>query len=130
MKNFTLKHLAGICLTGIIVISMTLCTMDIEKADLMKDIPLSSGAHSPINIIGNANLTAFCEGNASQLGTKDKPFIIQGYEINASLGVGLFIEDTDLHLIIRNCKVENNSINLGESPYGISLVNCFQCKYH
>jgi parallel beta-helix repeat protein len=42
-------------------------------------------------------------------GTKDDPYIIEGWKIDASKGVGIYIRDTESYFVIRNCLIENGS---------------------
>ncbi len=66
--------------------------------------------HPPIFINGNDDFT-WENGVVSGNGTKGNPYIIEGWEINAS-GVyyGIFIWNTDAYFIIRNCYIHDSKI--------------------
>ena len=112
----------GICVAGIILLSTTGYSMNGVEINSSENSPVSSSVHAPIDIMGNAELIAYCAGNGTD-GSSGNPFILEDFEVNAIGGTGIFLKDTDLHVIIRNCRVENNT-DTGGSPYGISLVNC------
>jgi parallel beta-helix repeat protein len=60
----------------------------------------------PILIDGNAGFTP-ANGIAFGLGTENSPFIIEGWDINASSANGIEIRDTTAYFVIRNCYVHN-----------------------
>ncbi len=60
--------------------------------------------HDPIYINGNADFTSF-NGVTDGNGTPSDPYIIDGWEINASAANGIEIRNTDAHFIIRNVYV-------------------------
>lgn len=82
---------------------------------------LALTAHDPILIDGNAGFT-----NASGVvwgsGTESDPYIIADWDIDASTTVGLLIQGTDAHFIVRNCYVHESN----PYPYAgsITLLNC------
>jgi parallel beta-helix repeat protein len=54
------------------------------------------------------------------MGTADSPYIIEGWDINASTDWGIDIEDVDAYFIVRGCYIHD-----GASGYdGIDLVSC------
>lgn len=64
-------------------------------------IAAALNTHDPILIVGNANFTSangVCGGN----GTAADPYIIEGWDINASTGNGIEIRNTTAHFVIRN----------------------------
>jgi parallel beta-helix repeat protein len=80
---------------------------------------LALTVHNPILIDGNAGFT-----NASGVvwgsGTESDPYIIEGWEINASTANGIEILNTDAHFSVRKCLAYD-----GAYPYsGIRLGNC------
>lgn len=83
--------------------------------------------HGPIYVNGNNNFvsTAEREGWKGD-GTKEDPFIIENYDIDArGAGNAIMISNTDLHFVIRNCMVYNaawlsNPYLAGE---GIAMYN-------
>jgi len=79
-------------------------------------------SHKPIHINNNNFTTAngVIEGN----GTENNPYIIENWCIDADTADGIKIENTDKHLIIRNCATYNgyNPIN-STYHYGINFYN-------
>ncbi|UCF08896.1 MAG: right-handed parallel beta-helix repeat-containing protein, partial [Thermoplasmata archaeon] len=78
--------------------------------------------HDPIHIDGNADFTAQAasEGWPGD-GSEGNPYIIDGYEINASTNNGIFITETSVYFQIKNVYVRD-----GEPSYcGIYLINAF-----
>jgi parallel beta-helix repeat protein len=79
-------------------------------------------AHAPIHINGNADFAnqAQQEGWAGD-GTQGNPYIIEGYDINGNGGTYcIWIENTDVWFVIRNCKVWNATGTASE-PYGTGI---------
>ena len=74
-------------------------------------------SHDPIHIAGNDNFTS-ANGVVGGLGTADDPYIIEGWNINASNADGIEISNTNAHFIIRNCYVHEGRVN---KKYGIYL---------
>lgn len=58
--------------------------------------------HNPIHIEGDSNFTA-ANGVTGGNGTQNNPYIIEGWEINASSANGIEIGNTNAHFVIRNC---------------------------
>jgi parallel beta-helix repeat protein len=63
----------------------------------------------PIHICGNKDFADQASKNGWRgNGTKDNPYIIENYEIDASgSAYGIWIENTDVWFVIRNCKIRN-----------------------
>lgn len=76
--------------------------------------------HEPINIIGDAALTAYCEGNGTD-GSWNNPHVVKNYIIDANGGDGISISNTQLFLRIQNCTIFNATNTLCQ---GIKLSNC------
>jgi len=73
--------------------------------------------HDPIYIEGNQDFTPE-NGVASGSGTEDDPYIIEGWDIDASgYSDGIFVEGlgSDVWLVIRNCRI------FGAANHGIRL---------
>jgi parallel beta-helix repeat protein len=64
--------------------------------------------HPPIYIVGNNQFTN-ANGVVSGSGTKNDPYIIENWEINASNDNGIEIKSTTAYFIIRNCYIHNGS---------------------
>ena len=82
-------------------------------------------SHSPIRINSNADFTA-ANGVVSGSGTKDDPYIISGWDIDAhGAGTAIYIGNTTAYFVVENCVLNNASYN--ETPYftgaGITLYN-------
>jgi parallel beta-helix repeat protein len=67
-------------------------------------------SHDPIGINGDANLfeTATREGWPGN-GMEENPFIIEGYEIDASNRTAIWIRSTSLFFVIKDCKIRDTS---------------------
>jgi parallel beta-helix repeat protein len=76
--------------------------------------------HDPIFIDGDEGFT-----NASGVvwgsGTESDPYIIEGWDINASTANGIEIRNTDVRFIVTACHLYDGRWNYG---HGIYLVNC------
>jgi len=94
-------------------------------------LPQSAEEVSPIYIDGNTDLDNFTNKTGS--GTLNDPYIIKNLEIDAdSIGSGIEIKNTDKHLIIINCTIENSGILSNESNAGIVIdhsinINITEC---
>ena len=88
--------------------------------------------HSPILIDGNGNFTA-ANGVSSGSGTMSDPYIIQGWDINASGlpccyawgNAGLLVQNTNASFIIRNVHVHSGlplSLGINLLRFSNSLV--------
>lgn len=64
--------------------------------------------HAPISIVGNGDFTT-TNGVTSGNGTIGEPFIIEGWEIDASSADGIYIRDTTSYFIIRDIFVHNGT---------------------
>ncbi|MFX0102788.1 MAG: right-handed parallel beta-helix repeat-containing protein [Candidatus Hodarchaeota archaeon] len=80
--------------------------------------------HAPIIINNNSELELFVAGNGTN-GTAGNPHVISNYYINCNnSSQGIFIQNTDLHLTIENCRISNASFKLGDTvDSGIQLIN-------
>lgn len=87
----------------------------------VKSVFHSSGytEHSPISITGDGEFTKV-NGVVRGSGTASDPYIIAGWEINASGASGIFMNHTDAHVVIRNCYVHGGALG----HIGIFLSNC------
>jgi len=80
---------------------------------------LALTAHDPIFIDGNSGFTN-SSGVVWGSGTGSNPYIIEGWDINASAANGIEIRNTDAHFIVRGCHVYD-----GEWDYdGVHLWYC------
>ena len=74
-------------------------------------------SHSPITISGNSDFVP-ANGVVGGSGTLSDPFIIEGWEINASGAIGIDISNTDAHFRISNVYIHSREWNI----VGISLL--------
>jgi parallel beta-helix repeat protein len=75
--------------------------------------------HEPILIDKDANFT-FANGVTNGSGTVSDPYVIEGWDINASEGHGISIRNTEAHFVIRNVLVHDG---YPEKNDGILLFN-------
>jgi len=85
--------------------------------------------HDPIYISGDDDFTPE-NGVTGGSGTKDDPYIIEGWEIDASKArsrsppnnpAGIYIEYTRAYLVIRNCRIYDGVNKRLNPAYGIGL---------
>jgi len=57
--------------------------------------------HTPILIVGNADFTP-ANGVSSGTGTPSDPYVIEGWDINASTAVGIDVRNTNTPFVIRD----------------------------
>jgi hypothetical protein len=80
--------------------------------------------HSSILIVGDENFTSE-NGVSGGSGTADDPFIISGWEINASTQAGIQIVGTSKHLTIDQVKIHGNGSQNGvwlQSSFNVSVI--------
>jgi parallel beta-helix repeat protein len=78
--------------------------------------------HDSIIIVGDASFAenATIEGWPGN-GTEENPYIIEGYEINASTSDGIVISSTKAHYIIRDTRIFYGNHSERSHDYGIDL---------
>lgn len=75
--------------------------------------------HAPILIVGDANFTA-ANGVTAGSGTAADPYVIDGWEINATTSNGIDVRNTTAHFVLRDLFVHGAGI----APFaGVSLNN-------
>jgi|GEM_PF-1383821 len=81
-------------------------------------------SHEPIYIDGNEDFAsqASSEGWAGD-GTEGNPYVIENYDINASSADGIYIYNTDVYFIIRNCTIHDGKSNNHDCIYFYSVTN-------
>ena len=83
--------------------------------------------HDPIYIKGNQNFT--CEnGVIGGNGTKDNPYIIEGWYIEANATDGIRIESTTAYFVIRNCIICGNKEHAGISFFNVINGKIEKCR--
>lgn len=78
--------------------------------------------HQPIRIDGNAEFTG-ANGVTGGSGTLIDPYVIEGWEINASVRTGIEIRNTDAHFVIRDVLVHSGANWSIMTHDGIYLYN-------
>ncbi|MCG2826452.1 MAG: right-handed parallel beta-helix repeat-containing protein [Thermoplasmatales archaeon] len=78
-------------------------------------------SHDPISIDGNDDFIVGQNGVVSGSGNEGDPYIIENWDINASSGHGIWISNTDVYFIIRNCVIHDGESNYHESIHFDSL---------
>jgi len=81
-----------------------------------------SGPHAPIHINGNADFQNQASTNGwTGDGSQGNPYIIAGYEIDGNGGTYcIWIENTDVWFVIRNCNLWNATSGASE-PWGTGI---------
>jgi len=77
--------------------------------------------HAPILIEGDANFTA-ANGVTGGSGTPADPFLIEGWEINASAAVGVVLVNTIAHFVVRGVYVHSGGLGVGYDGIGLAWV--------
>ncbi|MEM4232924.1 MAG: right-handed parallel beta-helix repeat-containing protein [Thermoplasmata archaeon] len=77
--------------------------------------------HEPIRIVGNSMLSGK-SGVVRGSGSETDPYVIEGWTIRTASGAGISINDTDVHLTLRNIRVINEGTEESASV-GILLTN-------
>jgi parallel beta-helix repeat protein len=88
-------------------------------------IPTNASAyntHNPIYINGNENFTS-ANGVTGGNGTESDPYMIEGWDINASSANGIEIRNTDAYFIIRNCYVHDGNYYDNDGIYFNNVQN-------
>ena len=95
--------------------------------------------HDPIYIEGNSDFTEE-NGVTGGDGTRNNPYIIEGWEIDSSNMDGITIKKVDVYFIVRNCKIQGNNeyngiyftnvknsvisnVTVSNNEYGIFIVS-------
>ncbi len=92
----------------IVVLLVVLLMLSLHPLVVLPEDASAHTPHNPIHIEGNVNFTA-ANGVVSGSGVWDDPFIIEGWEIDVSIGgfAGILIANTDVHFIIRDVYVHS-----------------------
>ncbi|TET89923.1 MAG: hypothetical protein E3J35_08450 [Methanomassiliicoccales archaeon] len=109
------------------VLMVTLLALSLST---LVDLPEEASAYTPrppILIVGNwgfVPVNGVTEGN----GTSSNPFVIEGWEINASSTDGIRIMNTTSHFIIRNVYVHSGVMDPFDFHRGIALYNASNAR--
>ena len=122
-------HLLAVLLFVIGIVTISLATMNYPDDRTSGDIvtKIKGIPHSPIRINNNTDFDKLAgnegwPGNGSSV----NPYIIEGYDIDAAdNGPGIYIGNTTVYFVIKNCSIHNSSVDI--SVYyqgaGIQLSN-------
>jgi parallel beta-helix repeat protein len=98
----------NLVLIEVMILSVLISIFHVNtKADLSNLDALES--HEPININGTENFT-YENGVVSGKGIVLDPYIIENWDIDASIGVGIEIQNSRVHFIIRNCWIHDGGL--------------------
>ena len=97
----------------------------IDGAVASDEYPLTTSksiSHAPIFINGNDGFLGLNDttGISWGSGTADDPYMIEGWDIDASAMHGIRIQNTNVYFIVEECYIHNG----GSIYYGIYLYNC------
>ena len=114
----------SLILLGILLLS-ALSIFDSTAQNHIKTHTLAYAFHAPIKITGNAGFSGpnATTGITNGSGTASDPYIIEGWDIDASTANGIDIESTNAHFVIMDCYIHGGSSNF----HGILITNCFNC---
>ncbi len=108
------KHRALLTIVMVFLPSVILSSLVLIPEEVSAYTP-----HNPIRIDGDGEFTA-PNGVTGGSGSPTDPFIIEGWEINASADRGIFIINTQAHFYIRDVYVHSGSMDTPEND-GISI---------
>ncbi len=115
---------------SVMIITLFICTslIDLEPFNnpsiQMQENPRSASSYNPIIINGSIGYNWSDYTNITGSGSVELPFIIEDFEIDSlGSGSGIFIKDSEFHVIVRNCTI-NNSGYLDYYDAGIRIENC------
>lgn len=129
-ENHSRGNMLAVLIASILIISLitalfiTLAHSDSNNPASNVPARIGYSTHPHISINGNSefNNTLFpSNGVVSGNGTASDPYIIDGWDIDASIGFGIWITNTNAFFIIKNCDIHG-----GFPSYfpGIALSNC------
>ncbi|MFX0026940.1 MAG: nitrous oxide reductase family maturation protein NosD [Candidatus Hermodarchaeota archaeon] len=125
-KKFILLLIALlIIMVSIPVLGVIVCLKDETRIESISN-PCTSVSHPPIIINNNTELDTFCFGQGTDGMSWLTAHVIEDYEIDAGgSGAALFIQNTNLFLIIRNITATDAGASVDA---GILLKNCTNVK--
>jgi len=130
-KTYWLQNLLAILVVLVMLVSAVITTIRIgDDIEYPSKIPAKtlSTVHNPILIIGNDGFTGpnSTTGVIWGSGTPSDPYIISGWEINASTATGIEIRNADVYFVIKNCYIYGGKSIMN----GISLISCANGTVH
>ena len=117
---------------GIMLVS-SMSLFNVTPQDSKRALSLSYTSHAPILITDNSQFIA-ANGVASGSGTASDPYIIEGWDINATSSDGIYILDTTAQFIVRHCRLHDGSLyaglHLGVCTNGVLINNNCLRNHH
>ena len=102
------------------VIGFDVETTDERFIDVLSFDNLLFSPHEPIYILGDEDFTII-NGVVSGSGTIDKPYIIEGWNINSTFQDGIVIRNVSVYFIIKDCYIHDGGIyNDGVAFYNVT----------
>jgi parallel beta-helix repeat protein len=101
---------------GLFAVGLLAClgnACEVKLTDVKSQSTLQKKAytqHVPIHISGNSQFNG-SNGVRSGTGKQYDPYIISGWDINASANIGIYIEDTNASFIIQDCYIHHGGTN-------------------
>ena len=117
------KRSSRVVILAVIIVAILIvgavAWLAVQSGNDKEQHPSEYTKHSPISIKGNGGFTN-ASGVVGGSGMASDPYIIADWDISASTADGIWIQDTNAHFIVRDCRVHDGS----PSYHGISLSNC------
>jgi parallel beta-helix repeat protein len=116
------KSLSAIVAVSTVFSTMILLAASVttEPADPTQAKNLALSVHAPIIINGNGGFTN-SSGVVWGSGMAFDPYVIADWDISASNSIGILVQSTDAHFVIRGCYVHDGETNEHD---GIVVQNC------
>jgi parallel beta-helix repeat protein len=108
----------------VVMLAVALATLTTLSLFANRASALSEGllSHAPILIDGDVGFTP-TNGVTSGSGTAAAPYVIEGWNIDASSANGIAVRNTSAHFIIRNCYVHDGGDNNKHGIYFETVKN-------
>jgi len=118
MNESPVIRLVGI----ILIVPLIALATSVLFANRASAIPGGFVSHGPILIDGDSGFTS-ANGVTSGSGTAVDPYVIEGWDIDASSANGIQIRNTSAHFIIRNCYVHDGGDDNKHGIYFVTVKN-------
>ncbi len=87
----------------VLLFSITLLRAGNQQESVpVNSVDLKIKADPPIQIFNNSDFVPY-----PGVGTENQPYVLENYVINSGITAGIWIENTTVHFIIRNCTITN-----------------------
>ena len=106
----------------VLIVALATLATSLLFANRASAIPGGFVSHGPILIDGDAGFTP-ANGVTSGSGTVVDPFVIEGWDIDASSANGIEIRNTTAYFVIRNCYVHDGGDNNKHGIYFETVNN-------